>query len=333
MIAWWLAVPRPAAAVPAQEAVQSRAAIATKTILGPGTPAPVLASPPAGYQDAHIAPPGGRQNRKWLRWAVPVAAIAAAAGLIGGLLATAPGQSPGRPAAPVLRPTGLAIVAATATSVSLKWSPPQSGPLPDSYSVLEDGSVEGTTPGSTPYFRAAKLDPATSYSFQVLALRGGKKSPLSASLTARTVTPPLSDAVFHWSGDVRYVVTSVDPPDPANTTYGAPGQTGTDFWTVTDCGTASCGISMSGTLFNRGFTMRLILERDAEYAGTLQETGFTQCRGVNVTGVLSIKASTTRAGPNGAVWQVTAWRGDATLAVPGVTGCYDDTFKFALTST
>jgi hypothetical protein len=320
-----MAVPAP---VPAQRAVQPRAAIVTNTVPARGAPVPAP-PPPAGFQGAPVRPPGRRQNREWLRWGAPVAAIAAAAGLIGGLLAMAPGQP-----APVLRPTGLAVVATTATSVSLTWSPPRAGPLPDSYSILEDGSVEGTTPGSTSHFRVAELDPATSYSFQVFALRGGKKSPPSASLTASTVTPPLSDAVFQWGGNVNYVVTSVEPPDPANAIFGAPGRTGADFWTVTsDCGTADCGISMSGTLFNHGFTMRLARVQGGEYAGTVQETGFTDCHGVNVTGALSIKATTTRARPDGEAWQVATWSGGATLAAPGVTGCYGDTFKFALAGT
>lgn len=208
--------------------------------------------PPAGYQGTPVRVPGRRRNRGWLRWGVSVAAVVAAAGTIGGLLATTPGGS----ASPVPRPT------------------------------------------------------------------------------TSTVTPPLSDAVFHWGGDVEYVVTSVVPPDPVNTVFGAPGQAGTDYWTIfSDCGPADCRTSLSGTLFGHDFSMRLTRVQGGEYAGTLQETGYTKCLGVSVTGVLSITSTITHAALDGREWQVTAWSGDATLTVPPVTVCHGDTFEFALTDT
>ena len=119
------------------------------------------------------------------------------AGLAGALLAAglvvwAPWTQP-----PVLSPAGLASGPATANSISVRWSPPDTGPLPDKYLILTDGRAAGSVAGTATSYRQAGLTPASSYQYRVVAVRGGKRSPQSAILPVSTITPPISQARRH----------------------------------------------------------------------------------------------------------------------------------------
>jgi fibronectin type III domain protein len=111
------------------------------------------------------------------------------AGLAAGLVVWAPWTPP-----PVLRPAGLVAGPATANSITFGWAPPAVGPLPDRYLILSDGRAAGTVPGTVTSYRKAGLNPASTYEYRVVAIRGGKRSPQSASLAASTLTPPMSQA-------------------------------------------------------------------------------------------------------------------------------------------
>jgi hypothetical protein len=123
--------------------------------------------------------------------AVLVAALAAA-----GLVAWAPWIKP-----PVLRPAGLVAGPATGNTITVRWSRPRTGPLPDKYLIISNGAQAGTAAGTATSYRVAGLAPSNSYQNRVVAVRGGKRSPQSALLTTRTLTPPLSAARLQgWWG-------------------------------------------------------------------------------------------------------------------------------------
>ena len=155
------------------------------------------------------------------------------AGLAGALLAAglvvwAPWTQP-----PVLRPAGLAAGPATANSISFRWSPPATGPLPDKYLILTDGRAAGSVAGTATSYRQAGLTPASTYQYRVVAVRGGKRSPQSAALPVSTATPPLSQARLQGSWDV-YV----------KNIRGAPGsRNGTLVWAFRPaCAAGACDV-------------------------------------------------------------------------------------------
>lgn len=119
-------------------------------------------------------------------------------GLTAGLVLWAPWVPP-----PVLRPTGLVTGPSTANSVSFHWSRPRTGPLPDKYLILGNGAVAGSVAGTVTAFRQAGLTPAVSYQYRVVAVRGGARSPQSALLTVRTLTPPISEARLQGPWNVQ----------------------------------------------------------------------------------------------------------------------------------
>jgi fibronectin type III domain protein len=120
---------------------------------------------------------------------VTLVAVVVVAGLVAGLLIWAH-----RPPPPVLRPAGLAAGPSTANSVTFRWAPPATGPLPDKYLILSDGRTAGTVAGTVTSYRKAGLTPASTYQYRVVAVRGGKRSPQSASLAVSTLIPPMSQA-------------------------------------------------------------------------------------------------------------------------------------------
>jgi hypothetical protein len=128
--------------------------------------------------------------------AVTLAAVLVPTLAAAGLVAWAPRITP-----PVLRPAGLVAGPATDNTVTVRWSRPPIGPLPDKYLIISNGAVVGTAAGTATSYRMAGLIPANSYQDRVVAVRGGNRSPQSALLTTRTLTPPLSAARLQgWWG-------------------------------------------------------------------------------------------------------------------------------------
>jgi len=152
--------------------------------------------PPAGQVPATQPP---RRRRRWP--VITLGAVVVVAALAAGLVIWAPWTPP-----PVLRPTGLAAGPTTANSISFRWSPPLRGPLPDKYLILSGGGVAGSVAGTVTSYRQAGLTPAATYQYSVVAVRGGKRSPPSATLAVRTLTPPLSQARLQgpWSILTKY---------------------------------------------------------------------------------------------------------------------------------
>ena len=112
-------------------------------------------------------PPATATATATRRRRLTIAAIAAGAlvVVIAALVIWAPWVKP-----PVLRPAGVTADAATISSVSFRWASPPTGPLPDHYSIVRDGTVIGSVPGTVTFYRAARLAPGTPYRFQVVAV-------------------------------------------------------------------------------------------------------------------------------------------------------------------
>jgi hypothetical protein len=188
-------------------------------------------NPPTEHDPASSQPPAAALPRRWRRWAViTFAAVAVAAGLTAALVVWAPWIAP-----PVLRPAGLVAGPSTADSITFRWSNPPTGPLPDKYVILSNGTVAGSVAGTVTSYRQARLTPATAYQYRVLAVRGGKRSPQSAVLAVRTLTPPLSQARLQgsWNVYVKHI-------------RGAPGsRNGTLLWEfIPSCAAGACDVTV-----------------------------------------------------------------------------------------
>jgi len=173
---------------------------------GPGGYAAVAEPSAAGTQPAQARP---RRRRRGL--IITTAAAAAVVVGAGVLIAVRPWAHP-----PVLKPVGLIVrsdtmaASGTVDTMELAWSGPATGPLPDEYEVFRGGSQVGTVRGTETRYTDQGLAPNTAYGFQVIAVRGGKQSPASATLTVHT--PPLqptgltakgattSSLVISWQG-------------------------------------------------------------------------------------------------------------------------------------
>ena len=260
----------------------------------PGAPQdPGSPQDPAADQD-----PGAAAPRKRRRWPlITLAALVVVAGLAVGLVLWAPWTPP-----PVLRPAGLTAGPATANSISFHWSRPASGPLPDKYQILSDGTVAGSVAGTVTSYRQAGLTPATGYQFRVVAVRGGKRSPQSAVLAVRTVTPPISQARLQgsWNVNLKYL-------HPASRK-----RNGTSAWTLSPgCPTGACDVTLHAINGKYSFTMRLA-RAGARYQGQAV-VNFYPCgpRGSSIPDptTLRVRLRATDAVGQGQTWAATSWTG------------------------
>lgn len=255
---------------------------------------------------------------------VAAAVVAVGAGL-GVLLAAHPWVHP-----PVLRPTGLAVGSADTASLSIDWSGPPTGPAPDEYEILRDGNQVSTVPGSTTRYIDKGLAPATAYTYRVIAVRGGKVSPVSAVLSARTATPPVSAGVLDWNGTVDYQVT-----DLSNLTWNR-SQTWTDSWTFTPaCQESKCAITLSGAFESNDFTATL--EPSSEpgtYTGTAPLNDFWTCESSDssMTSTLTITVTVTGAGVSNGQWVANSFEGTVDTAVDASGDCGSGTADIQVNS-
>ena len=270
------------------------------------TQASATATPAAAARTV-TTPATARSGRP--RRAVLMAVIAAAAvlGLIIGLLIWAPWQSP-----PLLRPTGLAAGIPTTSSVAFHWARPATGPPPDRYQVLHDGKVIGSVPGTVTSYRVAGLAPDTAYQYRVAAVRGGKRSALSAALVVHTSIPPLSAARLQGAWTVHLKIVR-----------GASSLTGHKNWEESwlaspGCPTGPCDVRLSGSL--NGHTFSTTLSRaGAAYRGTVVGNVFPCGSGSSSFAVRStakIKLSVVTARVDGGAWIASSWAGTMAVKSP-----------------
>jgi Fibronectin type III domain/Protein of unknown function (DUF2510) len=274
--------------------------------------------PPPAHQAAPAAPPGvvpalsppatGRRRRRRTWPALAITAIVVA-GAAAGLVAWAPWSSP-----PVLRPAGLAAGAATTSSVTISWSRPATGPLPDRYLIQRGGSVVASVRGTATSYHAAGLAPATAYQYRVVAVRGGARSPASVLLTARTATPPLSAALLQgqWTVDIEIVRggASLSGKGPKRWT---------EPWLMTPaCSSGTCPVELSAQVNGHAFTA-MLRRNGAAYAGNATANVFPCGSGPGsfpIHSALTIRITITSAQVNSQVWTASSFTGTLALTSP-----------------
>ena len=244
------------------------------------------------------APPTVAPHRR-RQWVLVTLAVVVVLGLAAGLVVwAAPWVPP-----PVLRPAGLVAGPATANSISFRWSRPLSGPLPDKYLILNDGTVAGSVPGTATSYRQANLTPATRYQYRVVAVRGGKRSPQSASLPVSTLTPAISQARLQggWNVNVKYI----------QRVFGRASET--QSWEIIPvCTAGACDAWLDAMMFyGDSFSVKLT-RAGAVYRGQTV-VNFTQC---GTTGnsipdptTLTIQVRATAAAGQGQLWAATSLAG------------------------
>jgi hypothetical protein len=280
-----------------------------------------MTDPEAIAQAPATAPPRRRR-----RWAVLTLAAVVVAGVAAGLVVWAPWVPP-----PVLRPAGLRAGAATANSVTVHWSRPRTGPLPDKYLILSNGAVAGSVAGTATSYRQAGLTPATAYQYRVVAVRGGKRSPQSALVTVHTLTPPVAQARLQGPWKVHVTVIRRVSSSFRN---------GTQPWGfVPVCAAGACNVTLSVTNGAHPFSLRLT-RAGAVYQGHTV-LSFSQCgtRGNSIPDPTTLKVlvRATAATGEGQVWAATALTGTVTgsaLYVSAATFyCPASTFTASLSGT
>jgi hypothetical protein len=221
---------------------------------------------------------------------------------------------------PPLQPTGLATSDRTTSSVELVWSGPATGPVPDQYEILQDGTEAGSVQGSTTDYLDAGLDPGTSYQFSVVAIRDGKQSPPSRTITVKTTTPPLSDAVLHWSGpvDATETVGTFTQSVKSNPDVRNPGDTWQESWSFTpNCVSGPCGVEFYGSVTGGQFTVQLS-RNGSTYSGSVPVNDWWVCTNNtshHINSTLDITVKGVHAGVKGGVWSITSFTGTVTWNV------------------
>lgn len=246
-----------------------------------------------------IAPaPATVAPRRRRRWALVTLVAVVVASLAAGLVVwAAPWVPP-----PVLRPAGLVAGPATANSVSFRWSRPPTGPLPDKYLILNGGMVAGSVPGTATSYRQANLTPATKYQYRMVAVRGGERSPQSASLAVSTLTPPISQARLQasWIVNVKYV----------QRVFGRASET--QSWEINPvCAAGPCDTVLWATTSLDSFSVKLT-RTGAAYQGRTV-VNFTQCgtagNSISDPTTLTIRVRATAAAGQGQAWAATSLAG------------------------
>jgi hypothetical protein len=268
--------------------------------LPPARPPPQLAEPSPVMAPA--APAGKRRRR----WAVPVIASAAVAGVVIGLVISAPWASP-----PLLRPAGLTAGPSTTGSVAFRWSRPATGPAPDRYLILRAGKVIGSVRGTVTFYRQGGLAPATAYQYRVAAVRGGKRSALSPALVLSTATPPLSAARLEGPWTVRLTLVR------RGGLLGA--RRWTESWlTSPRCASGPCAVMLSGRIGGYRFTATLD-RRGARYTGTARARLFPCGSGASsfpMRDTMSFHLKVTGAHAGNRAWTASSWTGALAMSNP-----------------
>jgi len=184
--------PAPLAPEPAPNHSAEAATMMVWTVPAPPRDSGQAAPVGAGSQQAYVNAPAQPQppsqsappSRRLRALIVAMLATIVLVGSLGVLLVIHPWVHP-----PVLKPTGLSVSASgprATSSVQIHWSGPATGPVPDTYEVLRDNAEVATIPGTETRYTNDGLIPSTSYQYQVIAVRGGRRSPASAPLSAQT---------------------------------------------------------------------------------------------------------------------------------------------------
>jgi serine/threonine protein kinase len=237
-------------------------------------------------------------------------AIVVVLGVVTGLVVWAPWDS-SVPSAP----TALVAAATSFNSVSFRWSPPTSGPVPDQYLIYQNGRVIGSVPAGVTNYYATGLTPDTAYRYDVVAESGGHRSGPSSVLTTHTGIPPVSAATLtgDWSGN--YTITS-------SSGYASglqKGNTLSGVWNFSPhCAIGPCPATLSGDLGGTPFTAHLT-DAAAVYTGTTP-IQYTVCdigsKQYQNTDKLSFRITVGAGTLVGGGWTASAWSGVMTMTTP-----------------
>ncbi|HEX3512923.1 MAG TPA: fibronectin type III domain-containing protein [Trebonia sp.] len=175
---------------------------------------------------------------------------------------------------PVLRPTGLTADGRGPNSISLGWSNPGSGPLPDKYVIIRNGAVAATVAGNVNHFKDSGLAPETKYDFRVIAYRGSAHSQASLNVYVTTQTPPLSEAVFNSF----FLVNEKIEAGASSVQGDSQGDVWVDQWTFTSgCALGPCTTQLSGQIDGQSFTSQLKPVGGGSYTGSAQINDYYYC--------------------------------------------------------
>lgn len=134
-------------------------------------------------------------------------------------------------------PVGLAVAAATWTTVKLRWSPSPLGPVPDEYKISNGDSSVGIVSGTADSYEVTGLAPGGINQYQVTAVWGSAVSGPSAPVRAGTLSPPVS-------GDVTVKVDTVSAPGGGATP--TVGQKWSESWQFTPhCSATRCVLTLA----------------------------------------------------------------------------------------
>jgi serine/threonine protein kinase len=135
-----------------------------------------------------ISPAAGRRMRHRLPLIIAATVFAIVVGGGVGLLAAHPWVAGKQPHTLVLAPTGVVVATITPFSMTIQWSDPASGPLPDKYEIVRGAKEIGSVPGTVTQYTDEGVSPGTRYSYRIVAVRGGAQSPFSQTATGQTTT-------------------------------------------------------------------------------------------------------------------------------------------------
>jgi hypothetical protein len=254
-----------------------------------------------GHEPASGRGPATAAPRRRRRWPVVLAAVVVL-GLAAGLVVWAPWTPP-----PVLRPTGLVAGPSTANSVSFRWSRPRTGPQPDKYLLIGMDTAAGSVAGTVTSYRQTGLTPATTYQYRVVAVRGGQRSPQSALLTVRTLTPPISQARLQGSWSVHAKTVGPGPPGRRN---------GYMTWNLSPaCAAGACDVALHGKNGPFSFKAKLI-RNGAAYTGQAVTHFGCGSAGSSIPYpvTLKIKIHATKAIGQNVAWAATSFAGTIVMS-------------------
>jgi hypothetical protein len=227
-------------------------------------------------------------------------------------------------------PVGLALSRSGYTSVGLRWTPSPDAPVPDSYTISQDGTPVATVPGASDTYTISKLATGRQYAVTVTASWGHATSS-PATLNAPTLAPPLSGSV-----PLVYKITST----PGSGAFGAVGQHWTDTWQFSArCTDASCTLTDSAEYAPPGlrpvpFTVTLTPSGNG-FSGTATAQA-TECGTVAVHNAITLHIAPGSGGLSHGKWLT--WTGTMQLSSPYTTAssttfCPAQSWNFNLTGT
>lgn len=217
--------------------------------------------------------------------------------------------------ATVQRPTGLTAGKQTFSTISLNWNKPAPDAQPTRYEVFSDGRPIASIAGSATSYLVTGLSPSRPYSFRLVAIRGKKHSPASATLSAVTAAPPpVSAARLRGPFTVSY-------SDPRFTGI-RPYKLVADEWQAApNCASGACSVRLSGQFQGFDFADTVLRKDGPAYTGRTTLRRYFTCDKKPEISYLTIRLQVTAATALGSLWQVTGWSGSFTLTSPPAYTC------------